>query len=145
MSDQIANRLGRLAGEILFSVLLGLCVIAIATLVYHGVASGMESDRNVIDIPVQNGTPYTIFISFSSLSGSNWPEQGYVWRLKSGETRRFSLQGSAGDALFYSAWAGENPSLQWDGNCHDINGRPMSIATFGQTEHCPSLNLIVYR
>ena len=142
MQNRIANKLGRLTGELLFSVLLGLLFIGAATLFYRWAVSASKPKHDIVEIPVRNRTPYTIFISFSSSSGANWPGGSYVWRLDSGQTTTFSLQGPQGDAIFYSAWAGENPSIQWGNSCKNKNGQPMPIAMFDKTQHWPGFTLV---
>jgi len=66
----------------------------------------------VVTIKICNNTPYTLRVVFSSRGGRHWPSDR-PWEVAPALLSAFSVSLPPGEPVYYTAWAAQNPAIQW--------------------------------
>ena len=70
-------------------------------------------DDAVVDVLVQNTTPFVLYITFSSPPNYVWPSPGHAFQAMPGQSISIALRGIAGQEIFFRATSPNNPYARW--------------------------------
>ena len=98
-----------------------------------------------VTIAFRNDTSLTVCVTCSSPRNHHvWPSPGQAWVFSAGQMGAVTLSGFPGERIFYTAWAVQNPSIQWGMGSWMSEEQAAPVATCGGGTY-PTVRLVSRR